>query len=191
MATTNTMIVTNKAAATLSRPAARHRKDKLPMLTQFSTKLPLRFWSKVYAAPTGCWLWQAATNGRQRYGQFQWERRRQLAHRVSYEALVGAFPSGLESDHICRIRLCVNPLHIEPVTKQENIRRGRAGQQVLARTHCAQGHPYSGTNLRYHNGTRRKIVRWRLCRECARQWQINRRARRRAQATEIAERAWA
>jgi hypothetical protein len=91
------------------------------------------------------------------------------AHRVSYELFVGPIPEGLELDHLCRNRSCVNPKHLEPVTRKENLRRSPlacwSGGLALrikkkVKTHCVHGHPYSGDNL---------IVRgngWRVCREC-------------------------
>lgn len=66
-----------------------------------------------------------------------------MAHRVVYEAWVGPIPEGLTLDHLCRVRCCVNPLHLEPVTRGENVLRGDAFTAVNARkAHCPQGHPY-------------------------------------------------
>lgn len=82
-----------------------------------------RFWSKVgRGAPDECWLWQAGcfVNG---YGQFDREGSNQLAHRVAYDFTHGSIPTGLTVDHLCRVRLCVNPAHLEAVTIQENLRR--------------------------------------------------------------------
>ena len=66
-----------------------------------------------------------------------------LAHRVAYELQVGPIPVGLQLDHLCRVRSCVNPAHLEPVTSAENTRRGLRAMK----THCPQGHPYAGENL--------------------------------------------
>lgn len=60
-----------------------------------------------------------------------------VAHRFAYERFVGTIPAGLQIDHLCRTRLCVNPAHLEPVTNRENVLRGLAA----TRTHCAKGHP--------------------------------------------------
>lgn len=85
--------------------------------------LPPRFWAKVEVLPNGCWQWTAAKNS-DGYGLFKIGGRVQGAHRVCYEALIGFIPEGLQSDHLCRNRACVNPAHIEPVTSHENILRG-------------------------------------------------------------------
>ena len=81
---------------------------------------------------TGCWLWTAALkNG---YGRITMmnPKRKTAAHRVSYEAFVGPIPEGLTLDHLCRVRCCVNPAHLEPVTMRENIMRGTSivGQRM-------------------------------------------------------------
>jgi hypothetical protein len=80
-----------------------------------------RIFSKVL--PTGfCWLWQGSVTTRG-YGQCGYKKRVLKAHRLIYEILVGPIPKGLELDHLCRIKRCVNPDHLEPVTKRENLRR--------------------------------------------------------------------
>lgn len=126
-------------------------------------RLPERFWSKVQTDDSGCWLWTASlTNGG--YGQYypaKNEPRR--AHRIAYEVLVGPIPVGLVIDHLCRIRRCCNPAHLEPVTHRENTLRGESFVAAYSTTtHCPQGHPYSGTNLRIRPSGRRS------CRECER-----------------------
>ena len=70
-----------------------------------------------------CWLWTAATN-RAGYGLLGIPGRSTLAHRIAYEEYVGPVPDGLELDHLCRVRRCVKPAHLEPVTRSENVRRG-------------------------------------------------------------------
>lgn len=63
-------------------------------------------------------------------------------HRWMYENFKGPIPEGLEPDHLCRVRLCINPDHLEPVTHQENMKRGYWG----SKTHCPQGHEYTPEN---------------------------------------------
>lgn len=77
-----------------------------------------RLMRHVEVSDDGCWNWTAALNAFG-YGRF----RGLLAHRVSYESLVGPIPDGLELDHLCRNRKCVRPEHLEPVTHDENYRR--------------------------------------------------------------------
>jgi hypothetical protein len=104
-----------------------------------------RFWAKVEKTDS-CWLWTGST--RSAYGTFWNGQRAANAHRVAYELLVGPIPEGLELDHLCRVPTCVNPAHLEPVTHAENVRRGNGwGGRHSRKTHCYQGHPFSGTNL--------------------------------------------
>lgn len=114
-------------------------------------RLSQRFWAKVAPEPmSGCWLWTAAVQ-RNGYGSYWDGGRVALAHRVAYEALVGAIGVGLQSDHLCRVRCCVNPAHIEPVPPAVNTRRGLAGAVNGGRkrslTRCPAGHLYSGENV--------------------------------------------
>ncbi len=110
--------------------------------------LPERFWTKV-RLDAGCWVWTAAKDG-DGYAHFDWHGEVELAHRVAYQVLVGPIPDGLTLDHLCRVRACVNPQHLEPVTNRENLLRGNGFSGVNARkTHCAKGHAYDEANT-YH-----------------------------------------
>lgn len=86
----------------------------------------------------GCWLWSGEINS-SGYGRISQgnnhcgARVRYLAHRVSYELHKGAIPKGMDLDHLCRVRLCVNPAHLEPVTRSENNRRGTLGKRKGAK----------------------------------------------------------
>lgn len=94
---------------------------------------PERIRRYVEIDANGCWIWTAARN-RGGYGIIGIELRSALAHRVSYEAFVGEIPNGLELDHLCRVRCCVNPQHLEPVTRYENVRRGWPARRRRAET---------------------------------------------------------
>lgn len=116
------------------------------------------FWARV--DKTGdCWLWTGRLTSH-RYGSVG---SKGSAHRIAYELTVGPIPEGLTIDHLCRVRHCVNPAHLEPVTMTENVRRGESFSAVNARkTHCPRGHAYDEKNTyRLPSGSR-----W--CRECKR-----------------------
>lgn len=126
-----------------------------------------RFENKYVPEPnTGCWLWLSTINS-SGYGEFwangSWREDGTRippvrAHRFSYEFFRGPIPEGLQIDHRCRTRSCVNPDHLEPVTNQENVRRGWAsGERTV--THCKRGHELSGDNLYLAEGRRH-------CRTC-------------------------
>ena len=119
-----------------------------------------RFWSLVdrSGGPDSCWLWLGSSNAAG-YGQFHWKAVRGLAHRYSYGITFGKVPINLELDHLCRVRPCVNPQHLEPVTHKENSRRGIGGLGNKIKTHCPSGHVYSIENT-YGWGGRR------YCRAC-------------------------
>lgn len=116
-------------------------------------------------AATGCWIWSGRVH--QRYGQASHGR---VAHRLVYEQRRGPIPEGMELDHTCRNTLCVNPDHLEPVTRAENVRRRYADYD-----HCASGHPYTPEN------TYRRPSGHRDCRVCIREG-VHRYQKRKASA---------
>lgn len=126
---------------------------------------------------SGCWLWMGSCNN-DGYGQIEsgWpQRTNEGAHRVAYEELVGPIADGLVIDHLCRMRSCVNPLHLEPVTVKENIRRGLIG--VLNKPHCPQGHLFDEANT-----VRVGRAKYRGCRICRTRRLNARRSKKRALA---------
>jgi hypothetical protein len=101
---------------------------------------------------TGCHEWTGALD-RSGYGAFKVQGKKINAHRWAYMYAVGPIPKGLDLDHLCRIRKCVNVEHLEAVTRKINVRRGlAAGPRV---THCRHGHEYTDANTyRYPDGQR-------------------------------------
>ena len=137
-----------------------------------------RFWPKVdkngglpeYAPHLGeCWLWGAGT--RRGYGRFYVRGRRSMmsAPKWAWEQEHGPVPPELELDHLCRVRACVRPSHLEAVTHQENFHRSPLATAALAagiaawqgKVQCPQGHPYNEANTQRYRG-------WRECRICKR-----------------------
>lgn len=107
-----------------------------------------------------CWLWTAAPDGKG-YGAFSDTGRVVVkAHIWAWEAEHGPTPDGLELDHLCRVKLCVRPSHLEAVTHGENVSRARK-----ARTRCRRGHDLTdpaNVRIRQRDGAR-------ICRACARE----------------------
>ena len=113
----------------------------------------------------GCWEWTAWKNPKG-YGCLSLPKpgggqTKHFAHRVLFELYRGPIPEGLQLDHLCRNRSCVNPDHLEPVTCQENLLRGDThAARLSTRTHCGKGHEFSPENtIIRRDGSRR-------CREC-------------------------
>jgi len=150
-------------------------------------RLPERFWRKVTPCPiSGCWLWFAART-RDDYGHIEFEGRLWRAHRLAYARLVGDIPAELTIDHLCRVTVCCNPMHMEPVTNRINTLRGNtlAAANVRKR-YCPKGHELSGDNLEPDQLKRGK----RSCHRCAlaarRAYRARTKARRVPRATQDA-----
>lgn len=116
-----------------------------------------RFHRKLTISDSGCWIWKGSKD----HGGYGWihiNGRAIKAHRFAYETFVGPIPEGLEPDHLCRIRACVNPDHLEPVTRRENILRGDGPKLTRERkraiVQCPQGHPYDQVNTYHRYGHR-------------------------------------
>lgn len=158
-----------KSCGCLRIETSRKKKDTLENL----------FWSKVdkngaasdYRPDLGsCWLWIASTNAHG-YGTFKVENGSTLAHRISWSMHGGVVPKDMQIDHLCRVRNCVNPKHLEVVSPRVNTHRGFTNARKI---HCPKGHLYDGDNL-YTTPKGRS----RQCRECVRQSQRRYQARKR------------
>jgi hypothetical protein len=116
--------------------------------------------ARCVVRPNGCWVWLLAL--RTGYGQACFRYGYWQAHRLSYAAFRGTrfLLGSLELDHLCRVRSCVNPHHLQLVTHRANTLRGLGPTALNSRkTHCAVGHPFSGSNLLFYRGSR-------VCRAC-------------------------
>jgi len=146
-----------------------------------------RFIGKIEVQPNGCWHWTAHIN-KSGYGYFYIDGKQDLAHRVAHTHFVAPIPAGHDVDHQCHNadtncpggmgdthRRCVNPAHLEAVTRSTNLSRGRTVQHLIApniaKTCCPAGHPYDGAN------TYVQAKGSRTCRACSRE-----RARRKREA---------
>lgn len=112
-----------------------------------------------------CWLFAGMINA-YGYGRL-WDPELKVsntAHRVLYKMWVGEIPEGYHVDHLCRVRRCINPDHLEPVTIRDNLLRGNgAGARNKAKRFCKYGHEFAGDNVQYL-----KEGRLRICIACRR-----------------------
>ena len=132
---------------------------------------------------SGCWLWMNYLNAAG-YGQIYALRKNgtkasRAAYKVGYELYKGPVPDGLELDHKCKQRSCVNPDHLEPVTRTVNVLRSDWPSAINSRKNqCGRGHEYVGENyyIKSTKGRRRRI-----CRLCNRFWVSTAKRRKREQ----------
>lgn len=142
----------------------RHAEDAMPTVAksypQMTESESKRFWARVEPDGIyGCWIWTAGLS--EGYGSVGIRGRVYLAHRLSYTNTIGDPGADRQLDHLCRNRPCVNPFHLEPVTHAENIRRAGPPRKE-AKTHCKNGHSYSGDNLYLYPDGRRECA---ICRK--------------------------
>ena len=112
----------------------------------------------------GCIAWTGyiAKDG---YGRFTVRGKWVYPHRVAYESIHGPIPAGFQMDHLCRMRSCINPEHLRPVIQKENILCGEGiAAKNAAKTHCKNGHPLFGPNLRLQAHGKKYVSR--VCRKC-------------------------
>src|SRR5574340_1101490 len=116
------------------------KKETPPAVDVAADRVPASL-RKFTVSDTGCWMWQGTLrpNG---YGRVWYRGRTMTAHQAVWVASGRDLSLGLELDHLCRQRGCVNPGHLEPVSRAENNRR-----KATAQTHCKNGHALAGDNL--------------------------------------------
>lgn len=121
-----------------------------------------RFMCRTKVAESGCVEWVSPIN-QNGYGHFKFRSKNYKSHKWIYEQTVGPIPHGLELDHLCRNKVCVNIKHLEPVTHRENVLRGTAPAAKQARqTHCLNGHEFNEENTNFRTKNKRR------CRVCDR-----------------------
>lgn len=126
-----------------------------------------RFLPKVEKTAT-CWLWTGSLF-RSGYGAFRYGGQMRVAHRFAYGLLVGPVPEGLQLDHLCRVRRCVNPAHLEPVSQQVNMARGIGATAINAsKDRCVNGHKFTPENTYAVPATKAVPNGGRACRTCKR-----------------------
>ena len=132
--------------------------------------LQQRIEQKIHPEPnSGCWIWLGTINPTGGYPQIWANGKTVYAHVLIYEMIKGPIPEGLQLDHLCRVRCCVNPHHLEPVTARENMNRGNPYFiRNRNKTHCIYGHEFTIANTIRGRGGRRE------CRECKRRVSVER-----------------
>lgn len=136
--------------------------ETIPLIDRFVEKI-----SEPDDAHNDCWIWKGSRTG-SGYGQIWVNRRMRTAHRVSHELFIGPIPDGCAVDHLCRNRLCVRPDHLQALDHYTNW-----SQWNLSKTHCRNGHLYSGDNLRFKPSGERR------CRICHNAQERERQSRKR------------
>lgn len=116
-----------------------------------------------------CWIWQGTGYNRE-YGMFAMQGRNVFAHRVSHHLFNGEIPEKFTVDHICRVKQCMNPYHLEAVTFGENSRRSPsgyiAGKKAREKTHCRKGHEFNEENTGWANNPTCYSGKQRYCKPC-------------------------
>ena len=128
--------------------------------------------TKYLVDENGCWIWLGRLD-RHGYGRYRLKKNKSTgAHRAVYQRLHGAIPPGLDLDHLCRVTACVNPDHLEPVTRAENLRRGLRIQSAITRAKCREGHSLLNDAVYYRVGNHK------ACKTCKRRYDAERYQRR-------------
>jgi len=160
--TTSMLCTSESELMRLTKSCSRQQKERPnSKMTKHNLSIEERFWPHVEKTKS-CWNWKAGLDSHG-YGFIKLNKVNAKAYRVAYELVKGPIPEGKQIDHLCRNRKCVNPDHLEPVTRRENILRGEGVSAINARkTHCSRGHEYTEENTYLYKGQRR----FRVCKEC-------------------------
>jgi len=110
-----------------------------------------------------CWLYTLFKD-KDGYGRIEWNNKKWYCHRLAYFLIKGPLTEGLEIDHLCAVRACFNPDHLEETLHQINTARGNAGKLEREKTHCKHGHEYSEENTRWK--FRKGKLQQRECKAC-------------------------
>lgn len=145
------------------------RREAFKGTTRIPMPLRERFESKLRPGPGDCWAWSGAHFKQNGYALLAVRSERDgkwrptVAHRIAYELYVAEIPAGLVIDHLCRNHGCVNPWHMEPITRGENVRRGMHPTAVIVRENrCGKGHEFTDANTVIRKNGKRE------CRTCCR-----------------------
>lgn len=143
-----------------SRHATRFCSTKCSAIATRNRPKPGCVWRMAAVDANGCWLWTGRLD-RDGYGA-------NSPHRAAWEYFRGQIPAGLQTDHLCRVRSCCNPDHLELVTPRENTMRGNGNARVnAAKVVCIHGHPFTPENTYVHPIGSPRAGR-RTCRTCLR-----------------------
>lgn len=149
----------------MRRPPGRLSRNRAEVIEALASKFEID-------PDTECWRWTEGLTP-QGYARFSWKRTDGVlfsaGHRVVMAALGFPLPRGMVIDHLCRVRECINPDHLEVVTSRENVMRSPITLATInsSKTHCPQGHAYDDKNTTVVRHTTRSAI-GRVCRACMR-----------------------
>lgn len=131
------------------------------------------FMARIVEQPNGCWHYRGSHVG-DGYVRIRFRGKPTAGHVVAWTLLRGPVPDGLELDHLCRNRRCVNPAHLEPVTHRENVLRSPIANAAInaRKSECIRGHAFTPENTIIQCGGKR------ACRTCVNEAQRRNRLKR-------------